>query len=57
MEINYINLDKTEAFKKLIQAEKPDIKELLGPERIKSDMVHCGSGLEMYYGAKKWTAR
>ena len=53
MEINYINLDKTKAFKNLKQAEKPDIKELLEPERIKSDMVHCGSGLEMYYGAKE----
>ena len=53
MAINYINLDKTEAFKKLVQADKPDIKELLEPERIKSDKVHCGSSLDMYYGAKE----
>ena len=53
MEIKYIDLDKTESFKKLTQAEKPDIKELLEEERIKSDKVHCGSGLDMYYGAKE----
>lgn len=53
MEIKYINLDKTESFKKLKQAEKPDIKELLAPDRIKSDKTHCGGGLELYYGAKE----
>ncbi len=53
MVINYTDLDKTESFRKLIQAVKPDIKELLEPERIKSDKIFFGSGLEMYYGAKE----
>lgn len=53
MSINYINLDKTESFKKLKQAEKPDLKTLLTPERIHSYKVKAGKELDLYYGAKE----
>ncbi len=53
MSINYNNLDEAISFQKLKQAEKPDLKKILTPERIKSCRVKAGGGLELYYGAKE----
>lgn len=52
MSLNYINLDKTEAYNKLAEQEPEDLREILTAERIKKLNCEVGGGLTFNYAAK-----
>ena len=49
--MEYINLDKSKAYAKLLKAEKKNVKELLSKERIKEANVALGGNLTYNYAS------
>ena len=49
--MEYINLDKSKAYAKLLKAEKKSVKELLSKERIKEANVALGGNLTYNYAS------
>ena len=43
--MKYVNLDKTDGYKALLEGKKSTVKELLTPERVKSHDIKLGGGL------------
>ena len=50
--LNYLNLDKTEAFAKLKKAVKPSLRDILDPSRVSEYQAEGGAGLVYNYSAK-----
>jgi len=49
--INFINLDKTKAYRKLAEIDPPELKKMLSEERIRNCSIDAGGGLHFNYAA------